>query len=89
MSHHLQIFVKSIRNGVVRPLTNCGSTLHQCENANSSQTIRTYLKIRVGQGFCYSFDVVFIGNERVVVMRNSPAIEYDDTESWANVDDFL
>ncbi|GJT03488.1 hypothetical protein Tco_0824657 [Tanacetum coccineum] len=43
----------------------------------------------VGQGFCYSFDVVFIGNERVVVMRNSPAIEYDDTESWANVDDFL
>ncbi|GJX75886.1 hypothetical protein Tco_0322697 [Tanacetum coccineum] len=28
-------------------------------------------------------------NERVVMMRSRPFIEYDDTRSWANVDDFL
>ncbi|GKC31715.1 cereblon like protein, partial [Tanacetum coccineum] len=51
--------------------------------------LKAIILLKVWQGFCYVFYVVFIGNERVVVMRNPPVIEYDDTESWVNVDDFM
>ncbi|GJR86531.1 hypothetical protein Tco_0210542 [Tanacetum coccineum] len=54
---------------------------------NENTTFSRCLKVFVYFGEVYWKQLLW--NERGVVMRSRPIIEYDDTESWANVDDFL